>query len=610
MRYDCFSKSSENYQRSLDLYMKVYNFHPLDDLGSYGWYDRYESLLIVLLHPEVYGYSNDLRCNDNVLIENVLSQLLTAKWNAIDMGIVALTWVYETIKKPYDLGIVKSFELCEISVAMNMIESTLSKSEYQGNIGKDFAYFLNGWIHHNCKPKTQENLDLAKKFYYQCANMKSTHYSGSLLAYFYLNELLTYPIEYGFKTASSQTIETSNSEASIVQKQQMEFMTSLGLKAIAVEMERNINFSIFNENWGKSKPTIANYERAIELGSFGLSLSDSLNIDRMHVLVLLGWIYNHKLPKNAENYQLAAEHYKKALTCDPAVDMSMETEYLGSPLYLEADQIKRIAVTQMTSICRELTRNSIKLLLTPKTQGYVTIIEESHSMFEEYVASSKNTYLIGLLRKGLEVFKETHRSDLASTNPTLVARQKDIFEMAINKDLGSSVTALTSFKQYVKAAEKLNAIEENEELQYLNEFYSGFSIISSQCYMTSTAVDSGILCISTDNLAETIASNLLSLTPIIGNVLNEGLNILWDTTQTIQLTNNARNVVKFARSGLDLDVIMQNAVVEIMERNVESLLRISTGSKNIPTKWYSKVSNIINNLQVRVVGDRYADSWW
>jgi len=126
-----------------------------------------------------------------------------------------------------------------------------------------------------------------------------------------------------------------------------------------------------------------------------------------------------------------------------------------------------------------------------------------------------------------------------------------------------------------------------------------------QVYAVSIIIKSGQLSLSTDNIGVTISTKLISLLPLIGEPLSSTGKMIWDYMKSIEMINKAVNVVKFSTTSEQFNELVQEAIIDIIDKRKDELITLHDISDERSHKWYEKVKTFCDNMKVKI-----EDSVW
>ena len=194
-----------------------------------------------------------------------------------------------------------------------------------------------------------------------------------------------------------------------------------------------------------------------------------------------------------------------------------------------------------------------------------------------------------ILNRVIEVFHKINTVQLKKEDKILKDRQKKV--------LHSSSTSNQELDNLIETKRKLSLIEDNN---ILYEYYDGFMRTFVQVYAVSIIIKSGQLSLSTDNIGVTISTKLISLLPLIGEPLSSTSKMIWDYMKSIEMINKAVNVVKFSTTSEQFNELVQEAIIDIIDKRKDDLLALHDISDERSLKWYEKVKAFCDNMKVKI----------
>ena len=210
-----------------------------------------------------------------------------------------------------------------------------------------------------------------------------------------------------------------------------------------------------------------------------------------------------------------------------------------------------------------------------------------------------DTELIGVLNKVIEVFHKVNIVKLKNNDIIFKDRQKKVIDQYLssnNHEESKDIDDLISTKK------KLALIEENSDLY---EYYDGFMRTFVQVYAISVIIKSGQLSLNTNNIAFTISTKLVSLIPLIGDNISSTAESIWTYIKGIEMINKAVNVVKFSTTPEKFNELVQEAIVDIIIKNKEKLLKLKEDSNEKSLIWYEKIQNFCETMKVNIEESLY-----
>lgn len=156
------------------------------------------------------------------------------------------------------------------------------------------------------------------------------------------------------------------------------------------------------------------------------------------------------------------------------------------------------------------------------------------------------------------------------------------------------------FTKILDSKQKLELIQDNV---ILYQYYDGFLYTLSQGYVVATAINSDRLVAQTSNRAVSAVTTLVSLIPLIGSGISEGINEVWNFVKDVQVKRAAVNVCSFATTVNEFESMSQEVAIDIIlqkEREIETL----DPEKYLLPSWRAKFKKFIEKLDASIYGER------
>ena len=284
-------------------------------------------------------------------------------------------------------------------------------------------------------------------------------------------------------------------------------------------------------------------------------------------------IYTNNKDKQIENY------YK-------AIDYHMETINLSLSMNGNKGSIYNVTITSMQDLL---------WLLYDSNHFHFNILYSKSKRAEEVrknILEMEDKFIqcdFAILNRVIEVFDKINTVQLKKEDKILKDRQKKV--------LHSSSTSNKELDNLIETKRKLALIENNN---ILYEYYDGFMRTFVQVYAVSIIIKSGQLSLSTDNIGVTISTKLISLLPLIGEPLSSTSKMIWDYMKSIDMINKAVNVVKFSTTSEQFNELVQEAIIDIIDKRKDDLIALHDISDERSLKWYEKVKTFCDNMKVKI----------
>jgi hypothetical protein len=76
--------------------------------------------------------------------------------------------------------------------------------------------------------------------------------------------------------------------------------------------------------------------------------------------------------------------------------------------------------------------------------------------------------------------------------------------------------------------------------------------------------------------------------------------MIWDYMKSIEMINKAVNVVKFSTTSEQFNELVQEAIIDIIDKRKDDLLALHDISEERSQKWYEKVKTFCDNMKVKI----------
>ena len=299
---------------------------------------------------------------------------------------------------------------------------------------------------------------------------------------------------------------------------------------------------------------------------------------QIHTRILLNHyladIYTNKREKNITNYVKGIEY-------------SYETVLLS----IENHNLSNVTIGSMQTL--------LSLLYDPEHFNFdilyidhdnIKIIKDKIININDYY----DTELIGVLNKVIEVFHKVNIVKLKNNNIIFKDRQKKVIDQYLSSNNHEDSKELDDL---ISTKKKLALIEENSDLY---EYYDGFMRTFSQVYAISVIIKSGQLSLNTNNIAFTISTKLVSLIPLIGDQISSTAESIWTYIRGVEMINKAVNVVKFSTTSEQFNELVQEAIVDIIIKRKDELLKLKEESTKKSLIWYEKIQKFCESMKVNI----------
>ena len=285
-------------------------------------------------------------------------------------------------------------------------------------------------------------------------------------------------------------------------------------------------------------------------------------------------IYSNKKEKSIANYVKSIEY-------------SYETVLLS----IENHNLNNVTIGSMQTL--------LSLLYDPEHFNFdiLYIDHDNIKVIKNKIININDYYdteLIGVLNKVIEVFHKVNIVKLKNNDIIFKDRQKKVIDKYLssnNHEESKDIDDLISTKK------KLLSIEENSDLY---EYYDGFMRTFVQVYAISVIIKSGQLSLNTDNLAVTISTKLVSLIPLIGDNISSTAESIWTYIRSVEMINKAVNVVKFSTTSEKFNELVQEAILDIIIKNKDKLLKLKEDSTKKSLIWYEKIQKFCESMKVNI----------
>lgn len=299
---------------------------------------------------------------------------------------------------------------------------------------------------------------------------------------------------------------------------------------------------------------------------------------QIHTKILLNHyladIYTNKKEKTINNYIKAVEY-------------SYETVILS----IYNNELNNITIGSMQYL--------LSLLYDPEHFNFDILYIENDNIknIKDEIVNIKNKYndeKLGVLNKVVEVFHKVNIIKLKNNDIIFKERQKKVINEYINSNNQNDSKELD---ELITTKQKLAILEENSELY---EYYDGFMRTFVQVYAISVIIKSGQLSLNTNNIGVTISTKLVSLIPLIGENISSTTELIWDYIKSIEMVNKAVNIVKFSTTSEQFNEYVQEAIIDIIIKRKDELLKLKEESNKKSYEWYEKIQNFCETMKVNI----------
>ncbi len=287
-------------------------------------------------------------------------------------------------------------------------------------------------------------------------------------------------------------------------------------------------------------------------------------------------IYTNNKEKHIENY------YK-------AIDYHMEAINLGLSMDGNKSSIHNVIIGTMQDL--------LWLLNDSKHFNFDFLYSKSKRVEEtrKKILEMTDKFIqcdFAILNRVIEVFDKINTVQLKKEDKILKDRQKKVLHSSSTSEISNK-----DLDNLIETKRKLALIENNN---ILYEYYDGFMRTFVQVYAVSIIIKSGQLSLSTDNIGVTISTKLISLLPLIGEPLSSTSKMIWDYMKSIEMINKAVNVVKFSTTSEQFNELVQEAIIDIIDKRKDDLIALHDISDERSQKWYEKVKTFCDNMKVKI----------
>ena len=299
---------------------------------------------------------------------------------------------------------------------------------------------------------------------------------------------------------------------------------------------------------------------------------------QIHTKILLNHyladIYTNKKEKTINNYIKALEY------CYETVILSIDN-----------NQLNNVTIGSMQYL--------LSLLYDPEHFNFDILYIENDNIknIKDEIVNIKDKYndeKLGILNKVIEVFHKVNIIKLKNNDIIFKERQKKVINEYINSNNYNDSKELD---ELITTKQKLAILEENSELY---EYYDGFMRTFVQVYAISVIIKSGQLSLNTNNIAFTISTKLVSLIPLIGENISSTTELIWDYIKSIEMVNKAVNIVKFSTTSEQFNEYVQEAIIDIIIKRKDELLKLKEESNKKSYEWYEKIQNFCEIMKVNI----------
>ena len=285
-------------------------------------------------------------------------------------------------------------------------------------------------------------------------------------------------------------------------------------------------------------------------------------------------IYSNKREKNINNYVKSIEY-------------SYETVLLS----INNNKINNVTIGSMQTL--------LSLLYDPEHFNFdILYIDHTNiKVIKDELFNIKDKYndeKLGVLNKVIEVFHKVNVVKLKNNDIIFKDRQKKVIDQYLSSNNHEESKDLDDL---ISTKKKLALIEENSDLY---EYYDGFMRTFVQVYAISVIIKSGQLSLNTNNIAFTISTKLVSLIPLIGDQISSSAESIWTYIRGIEMINKAVNVVKFSTTSEQFNEFVQEAIVDIIIKRKDELLKLKEDSTKKSLIWYEKIQKFCESMKVNI----------
>jgi len=461
------------------------------------------------------------------------------------------------------------------------------------------------WTHYN--DATEEEIDFA---YYYFENIvkygfnygNSTHamaYCRMAMIYAYNREKtienFTKACDFFKKSINTPNFLEGNSDQICIPYCQYSIFLSrasdFGFPKECENIEEAENYKIQIDEICKRNPSFLYFKAGEQYHFHKFANEEYFNISENY------YKYALKSPDIQINIKIILNHY----LCDIYTNKKEKTitNYIKALEYCYRTVILSIDNNQINNVSIESMQILLWLLYDPEHFNFDILYIENDNIkvIKDEIINIKNKYNdenLGVLNKVIEVFHKVNIVKLKNNDIIFKERQKKVIEQYItsnNHDDSKELNELISTKQ------KLAILEENSELY---EYYDGFMRTFVQVYAISVIIKSGQLSLNTSNLAFTISTKLVSLIPLIGENISSSAECIWNYIKSIEMINKAVNIVKFSTTSEQFNEYVQEAILDIIIKRKDELLKLKETSNKKSYEWYEKIQSFCEAMKVNI----------
>lgn len=510
-----------------------------------SWYDK-SNIISLLINPCRFGFN--IKHKD---IEYA-KKIGTSTMDAGTLYQIACKWA----------GYIDATEE-EIDFAYYYFETIVKYGVNYHNYTHAMAYCRMAMIYAYNKEKTIENFNKACDFFTKAINIPNFLESRTdqiCIPFCQYSIFLCRTSHFGFPK------ECENSEEGEIYKGQIDEICKKNPSFLYYKAGEQYHFHKFaNEEYFNISE---NYYK------YALKSSDI----QIHTKILLNHyladIYTNKKEKTINNYIKAVEY-------------SYETVILS----IDNNELNNITIGSMQYL--------LSLLYDPEHFNFDILYIENDNIknIKDEIVNIKNKYndeKLGVLNKVVEVFHKVNIIKLKNNDIIFKERQKKVINEYINSNNQNDSKELD---ELITTKQKLAILEENSELY---EYYDGFMRTFVQVYAISVIIKSGQLSLNTNNIGITISTKLVSLIPLIGENISSTTELIWDYIKSIEMVNKAVNIVKFSTTSEQFNEYVQEAIVDIIIKRKDELLKLKEESNKKSYEWYEKIQNFCEAMKVKI----------
>ncbi len=357
----------------------------------------------------------------------------------------------------------------------------------------------------------------------------------------------------------------------------------------AIELDPNdgdiyYNLAILLENYFQDyEETRKHYEIAIELNP-----NDKEARNKLAIL----------LEDHFQDYEGAKKHYEIAIEIDPNyIDAHYNLAILLNNYFGHEEAKKHYEIA--IECCNQALKIDSKDIATYCCKGM--------SLFHLH----RDIEALQSLKKASKILKEgnTDRLDVEYVNAcikdfyAIKQKIKSPQSLEIKKEL-EVMQALFQKEMLIKKNE--NEIVTNPALK---AYYDGFVFGLTQIYNTSCLIASGKFAIDTSSILSTSVESLLSLIPVVGDRVSQGVSVISTFVKENSAKQKAIKITQIANTISDFDQIAKSACLQIIEARKEQIQNITENDLKHNSIGQMLIKGLISsgcsNVSVESGGARY-----